>query len=115
MLYYSVQETTRFRQEYREERCKLKQDEQDFEETSVCNLGEPGSDNNMSCGDSQGTIDAQAKNDSKNTHRFYKIVVKHKNTIETFVDKGMGLSSSLPGKVKTADGDFFDNASFWNG
>lgn len=108
----------RFRQEYREERSRLKQDEDDLDiSPNSSALGEPRSYNRFS-GESQGLLDPNQANSSNNDHRIYKIVVKHKNTLETFIDNEIGLSTmtkSLPGKFKTANGDFFDNDSFWNG
>lgn len=71
---------------------------------------EPGSDNKSS-GESHGVLDTAPATDNNNDHRIYKVVVKHKNTLETFIDKEMDLSKSpsLPGKFKTANEDFFDN------
>ena len=80
-------------------------------------LGESGSDH-KSTGESQGVFDTTTQaTDSNTDHRIYKVVVKHKNILETFVDKEVDFSKAktLPGKFKTANDNFFDNDSFWNG
>lgn len=79
-------------------------------------IGEPGADKKSS-GESQGVEDFEDK--LYPDHRIFKVVVKHKNKLETFIDKDTDLSryknKAIPDKFKTANDDFFDNDSFWNG
>lgn len=105
-LFYSQDETQRFRMEYREEK-RL----QSLEESSTF-----------------GTTEQQPPiNSSSSSHRISRVVVSHHNSQQTFFDKeyyltAVSSSSSSPSTLTTvsscgleASEDFFDNASFWSG
>lgn len=112
-LFYTYEETQRFRQAYREERRLKAQEEAESEaSSSLVPLGEPSTNSTWDGLSSQGI-------DNARSHRISRVVVLHKNTLETFIDKEMGFplsfSDASQGKCKMASGDFFDNDCFWNG
>lgn len=105
-LFYSQDETQRFRMEYREEK-RL----QSLEECSTFGT----------------TEQPPPTNSSSSSHRISRVVVSHHNSQQTFFDKEYltavsSSSSSSPSTLTTvsscgleASEDFFDNASFWSG
>lgn len=137
-LFYSYEETQRFRQEYRLERRRGTEDE--------------SPDDNESCSDEgycarQSTATGWSRMNFKDNcvvppsnlslgkHRISRVVVMHKNVLETFIDEELtasydvnyvsnfnttgatGTDSELTvvTDAKTASDDFFDNDSFWSG
>lgn len=91
-LFYSSQETDRFRQLYREERSSLSSDD-------VLNV-------NLSSADAEDQPFAR--------RRISKVVVTHNENLETFYDFHESLA--LPEKSGASFDDvFFDNDSFWSG
>jgi len=112
-LFYSCEETQRFRQEYRHERRGV-QDE-DLAASSGANEAKTVTLFN----DNSRTIDNQDETASTAGHRISRVVVMHEDTLETFIDKDMALiQSSLSsggGDVTTASDAFFDNDRFWSG
>lgn len=108
-LFYSCEETQRFRQEYRLERREAIEDELAPEETSTEHV--TLTDNMTS------NIDETT---STGGHRISRVVVMHEDTLETFIDKELGvvqppLSFDRSGDVTTASEAFFDNDRFWSG
>jgi len=110
-LFYSCEETQRFRQEYRHERSDVNDDETTPSEPAPAQSVPLFNDN---CG--IGTKDELL---SCTGHRISRVVVMHEDTLETFVDKDMALHSapiSLGiGDVTAANDDFFDTDRFWSG
>jgi hypothetical protein len=109
-----VEETQRFRQEYREERRLKAQDDATFN-SSTSSTGEPGSEANDNGSSGQDTDSSH----NKTNHRISCVEVVHKNIRETFIDRGMKIDdmSQIPTRddYKMASDDFFDNDSFWSG
>jgi len=110
-LFYSCEETQRFRQEYRHERRGVQDDETSTETVSLySNQTKPTNH-----------IDTNTNEDSPTAgHRISRVVVVHEDTHETFIDKDLALiKSSLAsanGDVTTGiDDAFFDNDRFWSG
>mmetsp|Transcript_29292 Transcript_29292/g.33986 ORF Transcript_29292/g.33986 Transcript_29292/m.33986 type:complete len:320 (+) Transcript_29292:52-1011(+) len=110
-LFYSYEETQRFRQEYREER-KLKASKDldaDGSVTSSCsctsNMGDNNTSGTESCRDGSSISSNDIETGSSGTklnHRISRVVVLHKNKMHTFFDEedkkcsGQGgLSSSF--------------------
>lgn len=115
-LFYSCEETQRFRQEYRLERERYSSEDSSHKraigESKVLNQ-EESKDKSDCCTDVKESI-----LNSLSGHRISRVVVMHKDTLETFIDKDLAdLISHYPhgGDVKTANDDFFDNDSFWSG
>ena len=105
--------SSRFRQEYREERRLRAQEESDTETSDASTSGESGPDKSIWDGCTGQDIDQSSRN-----HRISRVVILHKNTLETFFDEKMNNSNPSdphPGKCKMASDDFFDNDSFWSG
>ena len=50
-------------------------------------------------------------------HRISRVVVMHQDSLETFVDKDLAISTSkvADDTCKAASDDFFDNDNFWSG
>ncbi|KAL7433966.1 hypothetical protein ACHAXM_003896 [Skeletonema potamos] len=90
-LFYSSQETDRFRQMYREERSSLSSDE-------VLNV-------NLSSADAEQPFARR---------RISKVVVAHNENLETFYDFHESFASHEKGGT-SFDDVFFDNDSFWSG
>mmetsp|Transcript_19201 Transcript_19201/g.38936 ORF Transcript_19201/g.38936 Transcript_19201/m.38936 type:complete len:229 (-) Transcript_19201:645-1331(-) len=101
-LFYTYEETQRFRQEYRLERKLIAQLEEDSTATQsnkdeaflLCNGRSP-------------------------RHRISRVVVRHQDTFETFYDDNLALHKESPSlvtpSVMSKSDDFFDNDSFWSG
>jgi len=111
-LFYSCEETQRFRQQYRLERRGAQEDS--TATIPVATSAEPVTlfdDNRMT----------SSKDDTMSTggHRISRVVVMHEDTLETFIDKDMAEVqppfSTGGGDVTTADKAFFDNDRFWSG
>lgn len=105
-LFYSYDDTQRFRQDYRHER-KM-QSLEDADRGCSTRTGEDGSNQSKpttASGDASG-----------NTHRISRVVVMHENTRETFFDKEhfKGMFQGTDPCHEASD-DFFDNHSFWSG
>jgi hypothetical protein len=94
-LFYSTEETQRFRQEYRTER-KL--------------LTELAIDPDMYPVDTD-ELSALVSSQGTSRHRISRVVVLHNDKLETFFneDACVCLKETAPGD------DFFDNDSFWSG
>jgi len=114
-LFYSYDETQRFRQEYRMERNLKTQSESDSQKDRRHHL--PGEDPSLF------TCTVPKK---RNCHKISHLVVEHQGTCKTFYNQEKTLSSEdnqtnlfspepqEPLKNTTVD-NFFDNDSFWNG
>lgn len=139
-LFYSCEETLRFRQEYRQER-KMKSHDLEYSEANNTELDVtnsslqlvPSSQGHDPNSQLSGTADTSySSNDefcNSNHHRISRVVVQHHNTSETYIDQGhLGLlpatlldslnetsDHQTSGGVKTASDDFFDKESFWSG
>lgn len=108
-LFYSCEETQRFRQEYRHERDEVQDDETTPSEPTPAQTvpllknGIGHKDESVACGG----------------HRISRVVVMHEDTLETFVDKDMALQQAPislgVGDVTAASDDFFDTDRFWSG
>lgn len=92
LLFYSEKETTRFRQQYRQERKSLSEEE-GYDD--VHNVKLSSTDEN--CG----------------RRRISRVVVDHNDSLETFYDSGSLSASSS--SSSSANDVFFDNDNFWNG
>lgn len=90
-LYYSSEDTARFRQDYRLEKRLLVEESVDPE---VCHVGGEKEEPTGLSSSHQG-----------NAYRISRVVVLHNDILETFVDHQ---------KETNIDG-FFDNDSFWSG
>eukprot|EP00559_Dactyliosolen_fragilissimus_P006786 CAMPEP_0184871482 /NCGR_PEP_ID=MMETSP0580-20130426/40745_1 /TAXON_ID=1118495 /ORGANISM="Dactyliosolen fragilissimus" /LENGTH=238 /DNA_ID=CAMNT_0027374147 /DNA_START=408 /DNA_END=1121 /DNA_ORIENTATION=- len=107
-LFYSYEETQRFRQQYRDERRI--QDEQCLQcndcTKSFC-ISKEGS--NIINSDDDRSFDSP--------FRISRVVVMHKDSLEAFVDNEIGhdynVDVDLSIDLKAANKDFFDNDSFW--
>jgi len=112
-LFYSCEETQRFRQEYRHERRGVQDDETSTETVSLySNQTKPTNHH----------LDTNTNEDSPAAgHRISRVVVVHEDTHETFIDKDLALiksslASANNGDVTTGiDDAFFDNDRFWSG
>jgi hypothetical protein len=112
VLYYTYEETQRFRQEYRLERnpgsC--------FAGTTPTPSGEK-EDLESEGGESafQGPLGSNSR-----PHHISRVVVRHHDTLATFYDANL-LSMNDPddstefGVKNDKNGDFFDNDCFWSG
>lgn len=100
-LFYSYEETQRFRQDYREEK-RL----QSLEDASSKSSGETTTSSSTS-----------PPSSADNTHRISRVVVTHENSRETFFDKEhLPATKFLTNpNCQAASDDFFDNNSFWSG
>lgn len=111
-LFYSCEETQRFRQEYRHERRVV------HDEDTSSSSGSKES-KSVSLFDNKRKIDNPDDSTSTAGHRISRVVVMHEDKLETFIDKDMALIqsslSSSGGDVTTADDAFFDNDRFWSG
>eukprot|EP00339_Tiarina_fusa_P015456 CAMPEP_0117030848 /NCGR_PEP_ID=MMETSP0472-20121206/22234_1 /TAXON_ID=693140 ORGANISM="Tiarina fusus, Strain LIS" /NCGR_SAMPLE_ID=MMETSP0472 /ASSEMBLY_ACC=CAM_ASM_000603 /LENGTH=209 /DNA_ID=CAMNT_0004739039 /DNA_START=43 /DNA_END=669 /DNA_ORIENTATION=+ len=97
-LYYSTEETQRFRQEYRLERKVLSDLSIDPDSFPV--VGK----------DDLSKLVVSPTADSGTRHRISRVVVLHNDRLETFVNP------NTPSVQKELEGcDFFDNDSFWSG
>lgn len=107
-LFYSTEETQRFRQEYRMERKLISELSIDTESLSVDNeeLSELVA---SSC----------QTPSSAGRHRISRVVVLHNDKLETFFDPDQNLVKPEPvedyRKAVPTSNDFFDNDSFWSG
>lgn len=136
-LFYSCEETLRFRQEYRQER-KMKSYDPEYCDTQAnTELNSQVTSSSLQLVPSSQGLDSNSNQGADNTsyqlndalscnsnhHRISRVVVMHHNTSETFVDQDLlpatlldslneGLNNS---NVKTASDDFFDKESFWSG
>jgi len=106
-LFYSCEETQRFRRAYREER-KTQHDED--EETISDIHNQETSVDNETCNPPTSPV---------KDHRISRVVVMHKDKLETFIDKTVLKQAPLNkvdgGDVKSASDTFFDNDNFWSG
>jgi len=110
-LFYSCEETQRFRQEYRHERNEV----HDVKKTP----SEPAPAQTVSLSNNNCGIGNKDDNVSSGGHRISRVVVMHQDTLETFVDKDMAVLQAPislgVGDVTAASDDFFDNDRFWSG
>jgi hypothetical protein len=124
-LYYSVEQTSRFRQEYREERRLKSQEEAECGSLSSASEDKGESSSNSTDRD-HSTGDGSATTTNTNPmeifkHRISRVVVSHKDYQVTFIDKEIDhtttnlITKLHPGKCKKASDDFFDNDRFWSG
>lgn len=100
-LFYSCDETARFRQEYRLERKLLSELDVDPGTHPV---------------DSEDLSELLPEQSANNRHRISRVVVVHNDKLETFFNHQE--PSSVPVKAvvqKDISDDFFDNDSFWSG
>lgn len=123
-LFYSHEETQRFRQEYRLERrraAELAASENESKDEHD-NLGS----SSLSGWSSSSAKDNCAAVPSVGRHRISRVVIMHKNTMETFFDQGhkangnsgstlVPIATVAPVPKTSASEDFFDNDSFWSG
>mmetsp|Transcript_2983 Transcript_2983/g.5321 ORF Transcript_2983/g.5321 Transcript_2983/m.5321 type:complete len:220 (+) Transcript_2983:42-701(+) len=93
-LFYSSQETDRFRQLYREERSSLSSDD-------VLNV-------NLS------STDEEQPFARRRVSKISKVIVAHNENLETFYDFQESIASPEKGEA-SFDDVFFDNDSFWSG
>jgi len=137
LLFYTCQETQRFRQEYRLERRRAAEDEAACQE-ALTSCSEGGVNSLLpSWSYSNRGADTMSAQDSCSLepigkHRISRVVVMHKNTLETFVDQELSVTlnsqlgdfnsvntsnhpNTTSSTTKTASNDFFDNDSFWSG
>uniref|UniRef100_A0A7S2GZ65 Uncharacterized protein n=1 Tax=Helicotheca tamesis TaxID=374047 RepID=A0A7S2GZ65_9STRA len=120
-MFYSYEETQRFRQEYRQERKALAQLQADPSSTSTTSSDLP----------SMSPPSPSFSSSKPGRHRISRVVVMHNDTLKTFFDDDL-LSPKLPSPVEhnERDGiadqsssllpcgksdDFFDDDSFWSG
>lgn len=107
-LFYSTEETQRFRQEYRMERKLISELSIDTESMSVDN-------------EELSELVASSCQTPSNTgrHRISRVVVLHNDKLETFFEPDQNLKESKPvqeyRKAVPTSNDFFDNDSFWSG
>eukprot|EP00934_Nitzschia_sp_Nitz4_P006079 Nitzschia sp. Nitz4//scaffold5_size260463//145637//146341//NITZ4_000988-RA/size260463-augustus-gene-0.34-mRNA-1//-1//CDS//3329555358//6069//frame0 len=94
-LYYSTEDTNRFRCEYRLERKVLSELSLDPETCPVDDISH--------------LIATTPLGQTSGRHSISRVVVLHNNQLETFCDQ-----STLE-KEQPLSGDFFDNDSFWSG
>ncbi|GFH51375.1 hypothetical protein CTEN210_07851 [Chaetoceros tenuissimus] len=119
LLFYSYEETQRFRQEYRLERRKAAEEAANVQCTQLSNEKASIFPDSSSAWSSSNIVDNCAANPSAGRHRISRVVIMHKNSFETFVDKDI-FSAPSPHDNKatvsnSASDDFFDNDSFWSG
>lgn len=94
-LFYTYEETQRFRQDYRRER-RLQQ----------VNNTDPAVRNK----------DEDNESTSRGRHSISRVVVLHNNTLETFYDEQYKLPNIVNYQANDKpNDDFFDNDSFWSG
>lgn len=98
-LFYSTEETLRFRQEYRLERKVLGE------------LSIDADNHNLDSEELSNLIATTSHCQSSSRHRISRVVVMHNDRLETFFNPDEALS--LP--KEDVSGDFFDNDSFWSG
>eukprot|EP00569_Conticribra_weissflogii_P006134 CAMPEP_0171333506 /NCGR_PEP_ID=MMETSP0878-20121228/4052_1 /TAXON_ID=67004 /ORGANISM="Thalassiosira weissflogii, Strain CCMP1336" /LENGTH=227 /DNA_ID=CAMNT_0011834453 /DNA_START=71 /DNA_END=751 /DNA_ORIENTATION=+ len=99
LLFYSEKETTRFRQEYRQERKTLTEDDNQCVQNEC--LGSP--------------FDHPLSSEKSTRHRISRVVVEHNNSLETFYDfNSFAYSFQKEGDSSSSE-VFFDNDSFWSG
>eukprot|EP00979_Chaetoceros_neogracilis_P011322 scaffold2753_cov238-Chaetoceros_neogracile.AAC.11 len=130
LLFYSYEETQRFRQEYRIERRRAaeiaaSENESKFNINKSASLPACGWSSRKSDDSCVTTLSSVA-----GSHRISRVVIKHKNTQETFFDQELSIPSDDTSLVtsinadiisntapdtKMGNGDFFDNDSFWSG
>jgi len=111
-LFYSYEETQRFRQEYRFEKKMLARMDAD---PALVSATEPLKDNDIGV--------QPKKENSKGRHQISRVVVLHNDTMETFYQSETQLSTlkdyssyCLKGLSQSSKSDdFFDNDSFWSG
>jgi len=99
-LFYTYEETQRFRQDYRRERRLLQQ----------ANTVDPTVRNKEE--------ERLNESNSRGRHSISRVVVLHNNTLETFYDDQYKLSTIVNYQATPDDkptDDFFDNDSFWSG
>jgi hypothetical protein len=110
-LFYSCEEIQRFRAKFRQERKSEQEDK--FTISSESTEESKAPDDDDSCDNSKVTLPAD--------FRIHRVDILHNDKLQTYVDEGLSERCPLPdpvqekGDVKTADGDFFDNDSFWTG
>lgn len=113
-LFYSCEETQRFRQQYRHERRGAQEDDTASPSVSVASSAET-----VTLFDDNCMTSKQDESVPTGGHRISRVVVMHEDTLETFIDKDMAaIQSSFSiggGDVTTADNAFFDNDRFWSG
>lgn len=112
-LFYSCEETQRFRQQYRQERRGTQEDDTTTS-PSVASTAET-----VTLFDDDCMTNKQDETVSTGGHRISRVVVMHEDTLETFIDKDLAAIqppfSLGGGDVTTADNVFFDNDRFWSG
>lgn len=138
-LFYSYEQTQRFRQEYRLERRKAAEEDAASNEpkidTDKCSVNSHATPWSCSTRNSYAT-DTKDNCTSMGKHRISRVVVMHKNNLTTYDDSEGALSdlldsdrtitgntsssltqsaTTLVPDSKTASNHFFDNDNFWSG
>lgn len=121
-LFYTYEETQRFRQEYRLERKVLARMDSDPSSVSIQSC------DNIPAVSSEALKPSSAGSAKRNSrHRISRVLVLHNDVLETFYDdvskydrnqsmfKQPLTSRSLEKTPSTSSDDFFDNDSFWSG
>jgi hypothetical protein len=106
-LFYSYEETQRFRQDYRLERKKLAEAKVSATESGQEELKQLDSD-----------MDESNARNQPDFFRISRVVVVHQDTLETFFDNDMTdnqIGNAVGESLKPASDRFFDNDSFWSG
>lgn len=98
-LFYSTEDTNRFRQEYRLERKVLNELSVDPDTFSI---------NNDDLSDL--IVTAPSGHSPAARHSISRVVVLHNNKLETFC-----TPNEVVQPTESLNGDFFDNDSFWSG
>lgn len=142
-LFYSYEETQRFRHEYRMERRRAAEQDAASNESAITSRDSGVSTQDSSCTSFSGfnTFAKAHGNSVPNTgapvkHRISCVVVMHDNKLTTFVDQEEPPSSSdinesdmsisgntstihppanVSSDLKATANEFFDNNNFWNG
>lgn len=100
-LFYSSEETQRFRHEYRLERKVLGELSIDID------------NHNLDSEELSSLIASTANCQTPSRHCISRVVVMHNDRLETFMNPDAPVS--LPKEDESLSGDFFDSDSFWNG
>lgn len=122
-LFYSYEDTQRFRHEYRLERKMQQQVNIDPALVSVNNINNNVDNNEVSEDVNNRSNNIEEK--LRGRHSISRVVVLHNNTLETFYDEPQDMSKQSKsnfrsgmfkqGQSNESSDDFFDNDSFWSG
>jgi len=115
-LFYSYEETQRFRQEYRLERKVLARMDVDTVNTSVSQSSRKEDISSTKSRDKLSNLERSGR------HRISRVVVCHNDVLETFYEKDISKTAPHQPVINSgksisnvANDDFFDNDSFWSG